>query len=121
MKQVLVEKFGRPEGAAPPPAAPCAAPVLPSRSTVGRFADVVCGGLLALMALAAIAGGAHGLWLHTSQRYGRVNRCTRLRRLGSCLCCRADLSRRTRASDSHACGRHNRGGNDVDSQHHGSA
>ncbi len=49
------------------PAAPVAPPA-PSRWTGGRIAMIVGGSLLALIALGVIAGGAYGLWLHTTQR-----------------------------------------------------
>jgi hypothetical protein len=51
----------------PPDAAP-ATPAPPSRWTGGRIAMIVAGSLLALIALGVIAGGAYGLWLHTTQR-----------------------------------------------------
>ena len=40
----------------------------PSRWTGGRIAMIVAASLLALFALGAIATGAYGLWLHTTQR-----------------------------------------------------
>src|SRR5689334_6597158 len=61
----------RPPQAAPerPPAqAVPATPSAPSRWTGGRIAMIVVGTLLALIALAALVGGAYGLWLYTSQR-----------------------------------------------------
>jgi hypothetical protein len=41
-----------------------------SQWTGGRIAVVVVGSLLALFALGAVATGAYGLWLHTTQRSG---------------------------------------------------
>jgi hypothetical protein len=43
-------------------------PTAPSKWTGGRIAMVVVGGLLALVALCLLIGGAYGLWLHTTQR-----------------------------------------------------
>jgi hypothetical protein len=51
----------------PPDAAPVT-PTAPSRWTGGRIAMIVAGSVLALIALGAIAAGAYGLWLHTTQR-----------------------------------------------------
>ena len=51
----------------PPPASPVT-PSAPSRWTAGRIARLVLGGLLALIGLGVFAGGAYGLWLHTTQR-----------------------------------------------------
>jgi hypothetical protein len=51
-----------------PPAASPETPSAPSRWTGGRIARLVIGGLLALIGLGALAGGAYGLWLHTTQR-----------------------------------------------------
>ena len=44
------------------------APAPRSRWTAGRVVMLVLGSLLALIALAAIATGGYGLWLHTTQR-----------------------------------------------------
>lgn len=57
----------RPESERPPSASP-PAPAAPSRWTAGRIAMLVVGSLLGLIALAAMACGAYGLWLHTTQR-----------------------------------------------------
>src|SRR5271166_2099506 len=57
----------RPEPERPPHEAPVT-PTAPSRWTAGRIAMIVVGSLLALIALGVIAGGAYGLWLHTTQR-----------------------------------------------------
>ena len=57
----------KPEREQAPPAAP-GTPTAPSRWTGGRIAMIVVGSLLALIALGVIAGGAYGLWLHTTQR-----------------------------------------------------
>jgi hypothetical protein len=59
------EKTTAPER--PPTAAPVT-PSPPSRWTGARIAMIVAGGLVALIALAAVALGAYGLWLHTTQR-----------------------------------------------------
>jgi uncharacterized membrane protein YdfJ with MMPL/SSD domain/pimeloyl-ACP methyl ester carboxylesterase len=40
----------------------------PSRWTAGRIAKLTGGGLLALIAVGALASSAYGLWLHTTQR-----------------------------------------------------
>lgn len=40
----------------------------PPRWTPGRIAMIVGGSLLALIALAVLASGAYGIWLHTTQR-----------------------------------------------------
>ena len=55
----------------PPERRPLASPVTPnapSRWTAGRIAMIVAGGLLTLIAAGALASGAYGLWLHTTQR-----------------------------------------------------
>lgn len=57
----------RPDSAPPPPAAP-ATPAAPSRWSGGRIAMIVVGAVLALIGLGVLAGGAYGLWLHTTQR-----------------------------------------------------
>jgi hypothetical protein len=57
----------RPVSEQPPPASPAEA-TAPSQWTGGRIAMVVVGGLLALIALCLLIGGAYGLWLHTTQR-----------------------------------------------------
>ena len=56
-----------PEPERPPPAAPVT-PTAPPSWTGGRIAMIVVGSLLAFIALGAIASGAYGLWLHTTQR-----------------------------------------------------
>jgi hypothetical protein len=57
----------RTESEQPPPAS-SVTPTSPSKWTPRRIAMLVVGGLLALIALVALAGGAYGLWLHTTQR-----------------------------------------------------
>jgi hypothetical protein len=57
----------RPKPERPPPAT-SPTPTTPSRWAPGRIAMVVAGSLLALVALCALAVGAYGLWLHTTQR-----------------------------------------------------
>ena len=49
-------------------AAPVRQTAPPPRWTAGRIAMIVAGSLVALVALCLIAGGAYGLWLHTTQR-----------------------------------------------------
>jgi hypothetical protein len=61
------------QGATPetPDSGPQPVPTTPtaqSRWTGGRIAAIVGGSLLALIALALMAFGAYGLWLHTTQR-----------------------------------------------------
>lgn len=55
-------------GSEQPPPASSVTPSAPSRWTGGRIAMLVVGGLLALIGLGVFAGGAYGLWLHTTQR-----------------------------------------------------
>src|SRR6476469_4004339 len=59
------ESTSQPES---PPQSTPEKPSAPSRWTGGRIAMIVVGTLLALIALAALVGGAYGLWLYTSQR-----------------------------------------------------
>jgi hypothetical protein len=56
-----------PEAEQPPKPAPLTQSS-PPRWTAGRIAMITVGGVLALVALAVIACGAYGLWLHTTQR-----------------------------------------------------
>jgi RND superfamily putative drug exporter len=50
-----------------PPAA-AVTPNARSGWTAGRIAKIVAGGVLTLIAVGALAGGAYGAWLHTTQR-----------------------------------------------------
>src|SRR5215469_16668774 len=63
----LAATEARPESERPPAAAPVTSSP-PPRWTGGQIALIGVGSLVALIALALMACGAYGLWLHTTQR-----------------------------------------------------